>query len=256
MRKTVLRVSAVAAILVLATASTALALRLQAGNIVVVADGGATPSKLPRGHLAPIRLHGHGRIFTTDGKTPPILKTIDLLYDKHGSVVTTGLPVCTAGRLAATDTAQARKQCPGAIVGKGTGKAVVIFPEQKPIPVSSPITIFNGPPGKHGNPTVLAHAYLTVPAPTTYIVPIEIQKVHKGRYGYETKATLPKIAGGAGVPLYGELTIGRTWTYRGRKLSYVNAECADGRLEAKGTFGFKDGTVLTGSFLNQCTVAK
>ena len=256
MRKTVLRVAAVAAVLVLAIAGTAFALRLQVGNIVVVADGGATPTKLPRGHLAPIKLHGHGRILTADGTTPPILKTLDLLYDKHGSVVTTGLPVCTAAKLAATDTAQARKQCPGAIVGKGVGKAVVIFPEQKPIPASSPITIFNGPPGKHGNPTVLAHAYLTVPAPTTYIVPIEIQKVHKGRYGYETTATIPKIAGGAGVPLYGEITIGRTWTYKGRKLSYVNAECADGRLEAKGTFGFKDGTVLTGTFLKPCTVAR
>lgn len=256
MRKTVLSVSAIAAVLVLALAGTALALRLQVGNIVVVADGGATPSKLPRGHLAPIKLHGHGRIFTADGTTPPILKTIDLLYDKHGSVVTTGLPICTAGKLAATDTAQARKQCPGAIVGKGIGKAVVNFPEQGPIPVTSPITIFNGPPGKHGNPTVLAHAYLTVPAPTTYIVPIEIQKVHKGRYGYETSATIPRIAGGYGVPLYGELTIGRTWTYKGKKLSYVNAECADGRLEAKGTFTFKDGTRLTGSFLKPCTVAR
>jgi hypothetical protein len=249
-------VSAIAAVLVLAATGTALALRLQVGNVIVVADGGATPTKLPRGHLAPIKIHGHGRIFTADGTAPPILKTIDLLYDKHGSVVTTGLPVCTKGRLLATDTAQARKQCPGAIVGKGLGKAVVDFPEQKPIPASSPITIFNGPPGKHGNPTVLAHAYLTVPAPTTYIVPIEIQKVHKGRYGYETTATIPKIAGGAGIPLYGEITIGRTWTYKGKKLSYVNAECADGRLEAKGTFGFKDGTVLTGTFLNKCTVAK
>jgi hypothetical protein len=255
-RKTVLSVSAIAVVLVLALAGTALALRLQVGNIVVVADGGVTPTKLPRGHLAPIKVHGHGRIFTTDGTTPPILKTIDLLYDKHGSVVTTGLPICTTAKLTATDTAQARKQCPGAIVGKGVGKAVVDFPEQNPIAVSSPITIFNGPPGKHGNPTVLAHAYLSVPAPTTYIVPIEIQKVHKGPFGYETFVKLPRIAGGYGVPLYGEITIGRTWTYKGKKLSYVNAECANGRLQAKGTFGFEDGTRLTGSFLKTCTVAR
>ncbi len=256
MRKTVLRASVVAAVLVLAATGTALAVRLQAGNLIVIAEGGPTPTRLPRGHLAPIKLHGHGRILTSDGSTPPILKTIELLFDKHGSVVTTGLPVCTKAKIAATDTAQARKQCPGAIVGKGFGKAVVLFPEQKPIPASSPITLFNGPPGKHGNPTVLAHAYLDVPAPTTYIISVEIQRINDGRFGYKTVATLPRIAGGAGVPLYGELTIGRTWTYKGKKLSYINAECPDGRLEAEGTFGFEDGTSLTGSFVKKCTVIK
>ncbi len=256
MRKTVLRASVIAAALMLATAGTALAIRLQSGNVIVIAEGGATPTKLPRGHLAPIKLEGHGRILTADGTPPPILKTIELLFDKHGSVVTTGLPVCTKGKIAATDTAQARRDCPGSIVGKGFGKAVVLFPEQKPIPASSPITLFNGPPGKHGNPTVLAHAYLSVPAPTTYIISVEIQKIHDGRFGYRTVATLPKIANGYGVPLYGELTIGRTWTYKGKKLSYINAECADGRLEAEGTFGFDDGTSLTGSFVKKCTVLK
>jgi hypothetical protein len=246
----------VAAVLVLAAAGTALAVRLQAGNVIVVADGGATPTKLPKGHLAPITLNGHGRILTADGSTPPILKTIELLFDKHGSVVTTGLAVCTKGKLLATDTADARKACPEAIVGKGFGKAVVLFPEQSPIPASSPITLFNGPPGKHGNPTILAHAYLSVPAPTTYIISVEIQKVNDGRYGYKTVATLPRIAGGHGVPLYGELTIGRTWTYKGKKLSYLNAECFDGRLEAEGTFGFEDGTKLTGSFVKKCTIIK
>lgn len=256
MRKTVLRASVVAAVLVLAAAGTALAVRLQAGNVIVIADGGPTPTKLPKGHLVPIKLHGHGRILTSDGSTPPILKTIELLFDKHGSVVTTGLPVCTKGKIAATDTAEARKQCAGSIVGKGFGKAVVLFPEQGPIPASSPITLFNGPPGKHGNPTILAHAYLDVPAPTTYIISVEIQRIHDGRYGYKTVATLPRIANGYGVPLYGELTIGATWTYKGKKLSYINAECPDGRLEAEGTFGFDDGTQLTGSFVKKCTIIK
>ena len=96
----------------------------------------------------------------------------------------------------------ARRACPGAIVGKGSGTAIVKFPEQAPIPASSPITIFNGPK-KHGNPTVLAHAFTTVPVATTFIVPVEIEKIHKGIYGYRTKARIPKIAGGDGVPISG-----------------------------------------------------
>jgi hypothetical protein len=251
MRKTVLRVSAVAGVLLVAGAGTALALRLQVGNIVVTTDGGFSPTTLPKHELAPIRLHGYGKIGTADGSEPPILEQIVLWFDKHGSVETRGLPVCTKGKLVATDTKAARRACGGAIVGTGIGKAVIIFPEQPPIPATSPITIFNGPK-KNGNPTVLAHAYLSVPAPTTFIVPIEIQKVHDGRYGFKTVAEIPPIANGAGIPIYGRLTIGREWTYKGQRLSYVNASCPDGRLQAKGEFRFDDSTVLRGSLLKTC----
>jgi hypothetical protein len=251
MRKTLLRTLAVSAAVLLVGAGSALALRLQIGNLVVTTDGGFSPTTLPTHHFAPITLHGFGKITTEDHSQPPILEQIVLWFDKHGSVETRGLPVCTAGKLAATTTRKARALCPGAIVGKGFGTAIVYFPESAPVPASSPITIFNGPK-KHGNPTVLAHAHLTVPAPSTFVVPIEIQKVHDGRYGFKTVATIPKIAGGAGVPTYGRLTIGRTWKYKGKTLSYVNASCPDGHLQAKGLFTFKDGTVLTGTLLKKC----
>jgi hypothetical protein len=252
MSKTVLRASAIAAVALLVAAGTALALVLRAGNVVVTTNGGFTPTTLPKHEFAPIKLYGYGKIDTVDGSTPPVLKEIVIFFDKHGEVQTRGLPVCTQRKLAATDTAQARRNCRGAIVGKGLGKAVVNFPEQPPIPASSPITIFNGPE-KHGNPTVLAHAYLSIPAPTTFIVPIEIQKVKSGRYGFKTVAEIPEIAGGAGTPLYGRLTIGKKWTYKGKKLSYVNASCPDGRLQAKGEFRFADGkTVLKGTLFRPC----
>jgi hypothetical protein len=238
-------------VVVLVGAGAAVALELRLGNIVITADGGFTPTTLPKHKVAPIRLHGFGKIGTADGTTPPVLEQIVLWFDKHGAVVTRGLPICTPGKLAATTTAAARRLCPGAIVGTGVGKAIVNFPESAPIPASSPITLFNGP-RKHGNPTVLAHAHLTVPAPTTFVVPIEIQKVNDGRYGFKTVATIPKIAGGYGTPIYGRLTIGRTWKYKGKTLSYANASCPDGRLQAKGQFRFKDGTNLEGTIFKPC----
>ncbi len=252
MRKSLLRTFAIVAVLLLVGATSALALRLQIANIVVVTDGGFTPTKLPKREFAPIKLYGHGKISTVDGTTPPVLQQIVLFFDKHGEVETRGLPVCTPAKLAATTTRAARKLCPGAIVGKGFGKAVVDFPEQPPIPASSPITLFNGVK-KGRNPTVLAHAHLTVPAPSTFVVPIEIQRVNAGRYGFKTVARIPKIAGGAGTPIYGRLKIGREWNYRGKRLSYANASCPDGRLQAKGQFRFKDGTNLQGTLLRRCT---
>ncbi len=99
---------------------------------------------------------------------------------------------------------------------------------------------------------MLAHAHLTVPAPTTFVVPIEIQKVNDGRYGFKTVATIPKIADGAGTPIYGRLSIGKTWKYKGKTLSYANASCPDGHLQAKGQFKFNDGTLIRGTFLRRC----
>jgi hypothetical protein len=250
---------AVVAVLALFVIANALAARevteihVVAGNIVVDGQGGFRPTTLPKKVDAPIEIYGSGKISTVDGTLPPILKTIQFEFDKHGSVDTTGLPVCTAPRLQATTVSQARKLCPGAIVGTGFGHAIVKFPEQAPIPANSPITIFNGP-RVHGDPSVYAHAYTTVPVPVTFVVPILIETIHNGRYGYRVNAEIPTLANGAGIPISGSIHIGRKWTYKGVKHSYINARCADGRLQAIGTFGFKDGSLLRGTFVRPCQV--
>lgn len=56
------------------------------------------------------------------------------------------------------------------------------------------------------------------------------------------------------IPISGHLKIGKRWTYKGRELSYVNARCETGRLQAHGEFTFANGTLLSGTFLKPCTV--
>lgn len=228
---------------------------MRAGDLVVVGHGGFRPEALPRDHDAPIVVEGGGRISTISGELPPALEEINFEFDRHGSVDTTGLPVCTAARLQATDTAAARRACSGAIVGKGFAHVVVTFPEQEPIPVSSAITVFNGPK-KNGDDTVLAHAYVSVPSPTTIVIPVVIERIHHGVYGYRTKTSIPRLVNGYGHPVSGSLRIARKWTYKGVRHSYVNARCANGRLQAHGEFVFADGTLLSGTFLRRCTVRK
>jgi hypothetical protein len=225
--------------------------RLVAGDLVIVGRGGFRPTTLPKHHDAPIKIYGGGKLSTISGELPPILDKLTFEFDKHGSVDTTGLAVCTAGKLQATDVPAARRACGDAIVGTGVGSAIVQFPESRPIPISSPITLFNGPK-EHGFDTVLAHAYTTVPVSTTFIVPIVIEKIHKGIYGYRTEARIPKIAGGYGHPISGHITIERKWTFKGKKHSYINARCETGRLQAHGEFTFKDGTFLAGTFFRPC----
>jgi len=239
----------------LVLAGTASAIRIRAGDIIAIGDGGFAPKTLPKNRDAPIILYGHGRLTTVSGELPPILEDIVVDFDRHGHVETRGLPVCTAARLQSTTPAQARRNCRGSIIGKGIGTAIVKFPDQAPIPISSPITGFNGP-RRHGNPTVLGHGYVRIPVPVAIVIPIEIERINEGVYGYRVRIRIPRLAGGYGVPISAKGKIGRRWTYKGMRLSYVNARCATGRLQARGEFSFDDGTILKGTFAKPCKVRR
>jgi hypothetical protein len=255
MRKTLLRMFVVVAGAALAMAGTAQAIRLPVGNIVITADGGFTPTTLPKRENAPIKLYGHAKFSTIDGTRPSPLRQLVIEFDKHGAVETRGLPKCTKAKLIATTTAAARRNCRGSIVGTGFGTALVELPEQRGIKASSPLTLFNGPK-VHGNPSVLGHAHLDYPAPTTYVILIEIEKISNGRYGFRTVADFPRIANDYGSPLSGRLRIGREWKYKGKTLSYANAHCADGRLQAHAEFSFKNGDSAQGTVFRPCKALK
>lgn len=246
-------VAVVTVLALLVAAGTASAIRLQFGDFVLVADGGFRPTALPEHRNAPITLQGRGKISTVSHELPPPLGKLMLEYDRHASVQTTGLPVCSAARLELTDVPTARGRCPGAIVGKGDVHAIVDFPEKARIPISSPITLFNGPK-VHGFPTVLAHAYTTVPAPTTFVVPVVIETIHRGEFGYRTKIDVPAFAGGAGVLISGSLKIGKRWSYKGQRYSFVNARCEVGHLQVRGELSFTDGTYVEGTLVKSCGV--
>jgi hypothetical protein len=255
MRKTLSRTLLLAAAGALVVAAMAQAITLRVGEIVINADGGFSPTTLPKQENAPIKLYGHASFKTVDGTRPSPLRQLVLEFDKHGEVETQGLEKCTMAKLVATSVQQARNNCPGAIVGTGYGTAVVQLPEQRPIEASSPLTLFNGPV-EHGDPTVLGHAHLNYPAPTTYVISIEIERIHHGRYGFRTVANFPRIANDYGSAVSGHLTIGKTWAYKGKTLSYANAHCADGRLQAHAEFTFKNEDSVAGTVFKPCKVRK
>lgn len=255
MRKRLTRALLLVAATALVASGVAEAITLRVGDIVISGDGGFSPTTLPKNENAPIRLHGYAKFKTTDGTRPSPLRQLVLEFDKHGEVETRGLEKCTMAKLVATSVKQARHNCPGAIVGTGFGTAVVQLPEQRPIEASSPLTLFNGPV-EHGDPTVLGHAHLDYPAPTTYVISIVIERIHHGRYGFRTIANFPRIANDYGSPVSGHLTIGKTWKYKGKTLSYANARCADGRLQAHAEFTFKDEDSVSGTIFKPCHVLK
>lgn len=210
-----------------------------------------TPAELPAKAEAPVTLTSILRIRQQGGGKPASLKTVTFQVDKHGSIARKGVPVCTEAKLAEATPSQARQRCAGALVGTGTGKAKVVLPGQEPIEISSPLSLFNGPL-ENGQPTLLAHAYETVPKPQALVVPIPIERVFHGRYGYRAKVQLPPIAEGYGSATLAEVRIGRVFNRGGAKVGYFNASCSGGRLQAHGVLSFSDGTLAPTTLVTPC----
>jgi hypothetical protein len=176
---------------------------------------------------------------------------MEFLLDENGSIETKGVPVCTMAKLAGTTPQVARKRCAGALVGEGTGKAEVEMPGRAPFQISSPLSFFNAPP-VGGKPSLIAHAYETVPSPKTLLVPIVIERVSKGRYGFRSKIQLPEIAGGYGSPTLAEAKLGKTFKRGGKSVGYLNAHCDGGRLQVHGTLTFANGDFFPTTLTSPC----
>jgi len=232
-------------------AASAYALRAEIGETVVSSTATMLPRELPAKGGAPIELSSVTRIGTRDGSPPPVLQSIDFLIDKHGFIETKGVPVCPAAKLEGTTTAVARKRCAGALVGEGTGRAEVNLPGRPPIEVSSALSFFNAPP-TGGKPTLIAHAYETVPAKKALLVPIVIERVAKGRYGFRLRVEMPQIAEGYGAPTLAEATVGRTWKRGGKEVGYLNARCEGGRLQVRGELTFSNGDLFPATLTSPC----
>lgn len=246
---------ALSALLAVGVTGLAGAERLTLGKMIIDVDGGFAPTRLPKHTFAPISLSVRGDISTVDGSQPTAVSRVVVDYDRNGLLTTRGLPQCDPGQIENTTTPAARQACGKALVGEGFASGTVQFPDDAPFAASSTVLAFNGTP-QGGHPVILLHAYAFVPAPTTFVVPVVITKVNKGRYKYESTLDAPVIAGGYGVVTHFDLKIDRRYSFKGKRLSFLAARCADGRLQATGTVNFVDGGTVTGSVFRPCSIRK
>lgn len=214
-----------------------------AGNLEVQYNGGFSPKVLSRTKPTPITFNVAAKLRTLNGEHPPAVREFVVEGDKRGSIDVKGIPTCTSGQLQSRTSKAAREACGPALIGSGKTDVEVKFPEQAPIDAHSELLAFNGG-AKGGVTTFFIHAYLTAPVVAAVVTTVKIKKVHNGRYGLESIATIPKIAGGSGSPTFFTLTL---------KKGIVKATCTDGHLNARGTAVFSDGTKVNGSVIRPCT---
>jgi hypothetical protein len=229
----------------------ALAQTVRAGRLIVTVEGGFTPHKLPKRTPAAITLSARSTIRTADGSHLPALQELTLKFDKHTGVNTRGLPTCTVNRISNTVTKQAKAICGDALIGTGQAGAEIEFPEQPPFFAKAPMLIFNGPP-RNGHPVFIFHVYAFVPAPTTFITTAEIGRA-SGLYGTKVLIKIPSIVAGQGSLSFAELSIHKTWTYKGKKQTLLYGTCPTGHFFVRGDLLFNDGFRMSGKVVRSCT---
>lgn len=226
----------IATALLLAAAGAARAQPVEEGNVLIRLDGGFTPHALPRERAVPVDLEIDGSIGTTDGTQPPPLQRLRIAVNRHGVLTTRGLPTCSSPSLQSTTSQVAMARCGPALVGHGSFGASVLSPSPSPIPLSGKILAFNGTQG--GRPVVLLHLYGTVPIQATFVFVLHLEHPAKGQFGTVLSARIPRIAGGTGAITKLNLTIGRSYRYRGQTLGYASAKCAAPQGFTQALFSF------------------
>ncbi|HEX5989717.1 MAG TPA: hypothetical protein VFY75_05855 [Solirubrobacterales bacterium] len=228
-----------------ALAGTATGALVEVDNVVLRADGGFKPQTLPRRQFAPIDFHGRLDISAKGGGKPSPLRQALIDFDHDGRLSVAGLPTCVPESIAAASSEEARAVCRSALVGTGTVEAEISLPDGGTVPVSSPLSLFNGP-RVGGLPSAVLHARLDALGTTeTFAIVVPIEK-RRGDFRYRARLDVPTIAGGAGSITHVDVEIGRRYRAGGQRRSYASARCSDNILQTHGRFSFEDGTIIDG----------
>jgi DNA-binding beta-propeller fold protein YncE len=239
--------------------SLAQAVVVQRGGVRVSFDGRLAPRSLPRDRSAPVRVAVSTKIVPTDeGADPPQLRALSIAINRYGRFDTKGLPICEESEIQPATNANALAACREALVGAGSFSASVLLNQQAPFPAEGKVYAFNG--RHNGRPAILAHVYGKRPVPTSFTLPFEL-KPTKGTYGTVLRATLPHVTGDSGYITGLSMNLGRNFSYRGERRSYLSASCPAPKGVgsavfplAHAGFDFKGGRSLGSTLVSSCGV--
>jgi len=231
-------ISILIAVLVLSWTASSQAVRVAKDGLVVTFNADFSPHVLPRLKPAPVDVKVTGKVATLDGSHPPPLRQIEVAINRNGHLETTGLPVCTAPALQSTTTKTALSRCRPALVGRGRFHAVVKLGRE--IETSGEILAFNSRSG--GRQALVLHMFGGAPVRFTLVVPLTIGHLEEGDFGTVLRANIPRLAGDLGSVTEIDLTIGRRYSFRGKRRSYVSAACHTPPSLNEGIFPFARGS--------------
>ncbi|HEY1853968.1 MAG TPA: hypothetical protein VGG40_05215 [Solirubrobacterales bacterium] len=211
-----------------------------------------SPKSLPKKAFAPASLKVVTDTETTLANSVPNPTTnVRIDFDKGARIFTKGLPTCNAALLQNVSTEIAEEKCGKAKIGHGQAGAL-LNTGSRILPIEQTVTAFNGVP-KGGKPTVLLHSYGTTPFQTTLVLIGTVSNLNKEGFGPRLEVQVPLLAGGTGALTRFEVTISKRWTYKGKKVSFISAECDNKSFKTRSIFTYLDGQTLSPVNTQSCT---
>jgi hypothetical protein len=234
----------------------------QEGSLVGTFDAQLRPTSLPREQASPVsvRVAGDFRDASGDPERLSQLRQIKVGINRQGRLFDRGLPVCDVRRIQPAREKAARRICGDAIVGSGHVELRARLSPQPSFPVRANLLVFNGP-RRNGSKLIYAQAYSQEP-PGAFVLSFRVTE-QPGVFGTVLTTTLPSSAQNWAYLTHFDMTLHRTYEYRGQRRSYVSAACSapagfDSALFpfARATYGFADGRRLDLSVARVCHVAE
>jgi hypothetical protein len=249
------------------------------GEPTLSALGRVVPSRLPSSRRVPVTLHLGFRFEGPGHSATPELTSIALDVSRDVALQTTGLPSCPLATLYSSY-ASPLQTCAGSLVGNGRVISEVTLPGQAPATVDGRLLAFYD--FAEGQPHILAQVTSGGELPLTYVIPFQIEKT-RGAFG--TRLHVRKMSNIQGKcrrghpncfaqpytlkGVYGhisslELSLHRLFTHKGKRESFVSADCpARGRQSvASSQFGvslrYDQGSSVGGesaTMLRRCKVS-
>jgi hypothetical protein len=227
------------------------------GALQVSFGGSVTPQVLPRAGTTPVSVTIRGHVRELSGGPPPSLRRIAIEVNRLGVLDRSGLPVCPAGRLRAASTEDALAACGPALVGEGRVGGVLVLPEQSPSIFGGRLVAFNGRLAD-GRPAILAHLYMTRPAPISFVLAFSLGHAH-GAYGTRLVATVPARTRQSAHITSFSLRLHRVFEVGGERRGYLSAGCpaATGFPSAtfpliRTTYGFVGEKTVSDTLVRSC----
>jgi hypothetical protein len=206
-------------------------------------DFAIKPSKLSQAEPTPVWTEIAGRYRTDDDSHLPAAKELRLSVDRHLALDLKGVPGCRLPSLRPRPSpGEIEAICRESIVGRGEISFEVEFPDQPKTTVKGRLVLFRATDSPAGIDLV-AHAFLAAPVTADIVTTVDIRRVNRGRFGWEARASIPKIAGGHGSLTDYSLRIGKR---------FLSARCVGRKLELRVATLFADGTVRRDRAVRPC----
>jgi hypothetical protein len=213
------------------SASQALAVISQKGEVRVAVEGKLSPRALPRQGAAPIAVSVSGQVSTTDASLPPQLRRLRIEINRNGRLDTSGLPSCAYNEVQPATDQRALAACRDALVGQGTFDAYIVLKGSAPYPTKGRLLLFNGQ-----SHDLLGHIYISKPFASSFVIPFAIKKSGHGRYGTVLDADLAKALGDRRYLTGIQMTLQRRYSAGGERRSFLSAGCPAPKGFARAVF--------------------